>query len=178
MIQVDSHLHIPWIHMNEFCFCFQSLYIGCSRSHDPVPRWHFLMAMLWLVDGSEGVSHFLYFSITCVQHSHTTYGKHVHTTGNAVGKIGGLDCKVCWIEQVLVIKIPTIDILWACQQDFTVNNNIVYITSEKEELLIHTWWASGKALSCTVSHVRTKQVECTLNLMIEHDLWHTNDHYQ
>ncbi len=89
MATVDGCLHIPWIHINEFCISFQSLYMECSKSHDPVPKWCLLVAFLWLVDGSEDVSHFLYFSITWVQDNHLTYAKYVHT--NNAWNIGRLD---------------------------------------------------------------------------------------
>jgi hypothetical protein len=61
---------MPWIHMKEFGFCFQSLYMECSNSHNPVSRWCFLTALLWLVDGSEGINHFLYFSIKPMKLNH------------------------------------------------------------------------------------------------------------
>ena len=72
IIIIDSYSQIPWIHMNEFSFCFQSLYVECSKSHNPVVGWCFLQALLWLEDGSEGFNHFLYFSFTDMPLSHLT----------------------------------------------------------------------------------------------------------
>ena len=63
--------------MKEFGFFFQSLYMECSNSHNPVSRWCFLIALLWLVDGSEGINHFLYFSIKPIKSNHPTYVKDI-----------------------------------------------------------------------------------------------------
>ena len=74
---INIYLQIPWIHMNEFSFCFQSSYFGCFDSHNPVLAWCFLQALLWLVDGSEGFNHFMYFSIMDVPLSYLTCAKNI-----------------------------------------------------------------------------------------------------
>ena len=78
MIPVGIDSQMPCIHMNEFCFFFQLLYMECSKIHNPVPMLCFATAFLWLVDGSEGINQFLYFSIaqmyiksSCIHREHT-----------------------------------------------------------------------------------------------------------
>ena len=88
MLPNDIHLHIPWIHIKEFFFCFHSLYMECSKSHFPVPLWHFFRALLWLVDGLQGLNHFLYFPITHVNLN--PLHMWVHT--NIIWCWGGLKC--------------------------------------------------------------------------------------
>ena len=81
MIPVDIDSQMPCIHINELGSFFQSIYLECSKSHDPVPTWCFVKAFFWLVDGSEGINQFLYFSIaqmhiiktpeSCIYRAHT-----------------------------------------------------------------------------------------------------------
>ena len=77
MNSIENSSQIPWIHMKEFGFCFHSLYMERSNNHNPVSKWCFLRALLWLVDGSAGISHFLYFSIKNMKSNHPTYVKDI-----------------------------------------------------------------------------------------------------